>query len=61
MKNILLALLLLLTSFCLAQKPKTPVKATSTALATFENLKAEIIMEGGKQKLAIIIYNVFYI
>ena len=57
MKNILLALLLLLTSFCLAQKPKTPVKATSTALATFENLKAEIIMEGGKQKLAILLDN----
>ncbi len=57
MKNVLLALLLLLTTVSFAQKPKTPVKATSTALATFENLKAEIIMEGGKQKLAILLDN----
>ena len=41
----------------LAQKAKTPIKPTSTALATFENLKAEIITEGGKQKLAILIDN----
>ena len=42
MKNILLTLILLITTASLAQKPKTPVKVTSTALATFENLKAEI-------------------
>jgi hypothetical protein len=57
MKNLLFTLLLLITSVSLAQKAKTPVKATSTALATFENLKAEIIMEGGKQKLAILLDN----
>ena len=57
MKNLLLTLLLLITSVSLAQKAKTPVKVTSTALATFENLKAEIITEGGKQKLAILIDN----
>lgn len=57
MKNILLTLMLLITTVSLAQKPKTTVKTTSTALATFENLKAEIIMEGGKQKLAILLDN----
>lgn len=57
MKNVLLTLLLLITSVSLAQKPKAPVKATSTALATFENLKAEIITEGGKQKLVILLDN----
>ena len=57
MKNLLFTLLLLITSVSLAQKDKTPVKATSNALATFENLKAEIIMEGGKQKLAILLDN----
>ncbi len=57
MKNLLLTLLLLITSVSLAQKAKTPIKPTSTALATFENLKAEIITEGGKQKLAILIDN----
>ena len=57
MKNILLTLILLITTASLAQKPKTPVKVTSTALATFENLKAEIITEGGKQKLAILLDN----
>jgi hypothetical protein len=57
MKNLLFTLLLLITSVSLAQKAKTPVKATSNALATFENLKAEIIMEGGKQKLAILLDN----
>ena len=57
MKNILLTLILLITTASLAQKPKTPGKVTSTALATFENLKAEIITEGGKQKLAILLNN----
>jgi hypothetical protein len=57
MKNVLHTLLLLITSVSLAQKPKTPAKATSTTLATFENLKAEIITEGGKQKLAILLDN----
>jgi hypothetical protein len=57
MKNLIFTLLLLITSVSLAQKPKTPVKATSSALATFENLKAEIITEGGKQKLAILLDN----
>lgn len=57
MKNILLTLILLITTASLAQKTKTPVKVTSTALATFENLKAEIITEGGKQKLAILLDN----
>ena len=50
-------LLLVITNFSFAQKAKTPAAATSTALATFENLKAEIITEGGKQKLAILIDN----
>lgn len=57
MKNVLLTLLLLLTTVSFAQKPKTPVKGTPTALATFENLKAEIITEGSKQKLAILLDN----
>ena len=57
MKNILLTLILLITTVSLAQKPKTTVKTTSTALATFENLKAEIITENGKQKLAILLDN----
>jgi hypothetical protein len=57
MKNVLLTLLLLFTTVSFAQKPKTPVKPTSSALATFENLKAEIITEGGKQKLAILLDN----
>jgi len=50
-------LLLVITNFSFAQKAKTPIAATSNALATFENLKAEIITEGGKQKLAILIDN----
>ena len=58
MKNLLFTfLVLLITTVSLAQKAKTPVAANSTALATFENLKAEIITEGGKQKLAILIDN----
>lgn len=57
MKNILLTLVLLISTVSLAQKSKTAVKTTSTTLATFENLKAEIITEGGKQKLAILIDN----
>jgi hypothetical protein len=58
MKNLLfIFLLLVITNFSFAQKAKTPVAATSNALATFENLKAEIITEGGKQKLAILIDN----
>jgi hypothetical protein len=58
MKNLQFTfLLLVITNFSFAQKAKTPVAATSTALATFENLKAEIITEGGKQKLAILIDN----
>ena len=57
MKNLLLLLLLFITTISFAQKPKTTPKVTTGALATFENLKAEIITEGGKQKLAIIIDN----
>jgi hypothetical protein len=58
MKNLIFTfLLLVITNFSFAQKAKKPVAATSTALATFENLKAEIITEGGKQKLAILIDN----
>ena len=58
MKNLLfIFLLLVITNFSFAQKAKTPAAATSNALATFENLKAEIITEGGKQKLAILIDN----
>ena len=41
------------TKFC----SKSETKSASSALATFENLKAEIITEAGKQKLAIIIEN----
>ena len=59
MKNLCIALLLVTTSLTFAQKakPKTTPKATTGALATFENLKAEIITEGGKQKLAIVMDN----
>ena len=57
MKKILFTLVLLITTVSLAQKAKTPIAATSNALATFENLKAEIITEGGKQKLAILLDN----
>lgn len=55
MKNLCIALLLVTTTLTFAQKTKP--KATTGALATFENLKAEIITEGGKQKLAIIMDN----
>ena len=57
MKKILFTLISLITTFCLAQKAKTPIAATSNALATFENLKVEIITDAGKQKLAILIEN----
>lgn len=58
MKNLLFTFLLLLTTtVSLGQKAKTPAAVNSSALATFENLKAEIITEGGKQKLAILIDN----
>jgi hypothetical protein len=57
MKKILFTLVLLITTVSLAQKAKTPIAATSNALATFENLKAEIITEVGKQKLAILLDN----
>lgn len=57
MKNLCIALLLVTTTLSFAQKTKPTPKATTGALATFENLKAEIITEGGKQKLAIIIDN----
>ena len=57
MKKVLLALFLLTTTINFAQKAKTTPKAATGALATFENLKAEIITEGGKQKLAIVMDN----
>ena len=57
MKKILFTLVLLITTVSLAQKTKTPIATTSNALATFENLKAEIITEVGKQKLAILLDN----
>jgi hypothetical protein len=53
MKKLCIALLLFTTTLIFAQKGKTKT-ATSSALATFENFKAEIITEGGKQKLAIV-------
>lgn len=56
MKKLCIALLLVTTTLSFAQKAK-PKTATSSALATFENLKAEIITEGGKQKLAIVLDN----
>lgn len=56
MKNLVIALLIALVSTTtFAQKGKTAT--SSSSLASFENLKAEIISEGGKQKLAIIIDN----
>lgn len=55
MKNLCITLLLVTTTLTFAQKAKP--KATTGALATFENLKAEIITESGKQKLAIVIDN----
>jgi hypothetical protein len=57
MKKLLITLTLLITSVSLAQKPKKPVTGNSAPLATFENLKAEIINESGKQKLVILIDN----
>lgn len=44
----------LLTISSFAQKKKKSTVASNT-LATFENLKAEIITEGGKQKLVVIV------
>ncbi|MBC5833772.1 hypothetical protein G6N05_02625 [Flavobacterium sp. F372] len=57
MKNVFIALLLVTTTISFAQKAKATPKAATGALATFENLKAEIITEGGKQKLAIVMDN----
>lgn len=53
MKKLLLAIFFCSTTVLVAQK----VKVSTTALTTFENLKAEIITESGKQKLVIIIEN----
>ena len=55
MKKIFIAILLISTTLNFAQKAKP--KTTTGPLATFENLKAEIITEYGKQKLAIIMDN----
>lgn len=55
MRKLLIAFLLVTTTISFAQKPKAKATANSNVLATFENLKAEIITEGGKQKLAVII------
>ena len=60
MKNLLIALLLaLIPTAIFAQKAKNKIGSSSitSTLATFENLKAEIITEEGKQKLVIIIDN----
>lgn len=60
MKNLLIALLLaLIPTAIFAQKAKNKIGSSSitSTLATFENLKAEIITEEGKQKLVIIIEN----
>lgn len=53
MKKLLLALFFCSTTVLVAQK----AKVSTTTLATFENLKAEIITESGKQKLVIVIEN----
>lgn len=53
MKKLLLALFFCSTTVLVAQK----AKVSTTALTTFENLKAEIITESGKQKLVIVIEN----
>lgn len=56
MKKVLIALLILTTTLSFAQKSKAKTSTpSSNTLASFENLKAEIITEGGKQKLAVII------
>lgn len=60
MKSLLIALLLaLIPTAIFAQKAKNKIGSSSitSTLATFENLKAEIITEEGKQKLVIIIDN----
>ena len=54
MKKLILTFLLVTTTIGFAQKPKAKTATSSNVLATFENLKAEIITENGKQKLAII-------
>lgn len=51
MKKLFIALLLITTSLNFAQKAK------NTPLCVFENLKAEIIAEAGKQKLIVSIDN----
>lgn len=53
MKKLLLALFFCSATVLVAQK----AKVSTTTLATFENLKAEIITESGKQKLVIVIEN----
>ncbi len=53
MKKLLLALFFCSATVLVAQK----AKVSTTALTTFENLKAEIITESGKQKLVIVIEN----
>lgn len=60
MKSLLIALLLTLSPTSIfAQKAKTKSGSSTitSTLATFENLKAEIITEQGKQKLVISIEN----
>lgn len=57
MKKLFIALLIVTTTISFAQKPKAKATTSTNALATFENLKAEIITEGGKQKLAIVMDN----
>lgn len=60
MKSLLIALLLaLIPTSIFAQKAKTKSGSSTitSTLATFENLKAEIITEEGKQKLVISIEN----
>uniref|UniRef100_UPI0025C359D1 hypothetical protein n=1 Tax=Flavobacterium sp. TaxID=239 RepID=UPI0025C359D1 len=60
MKSLLIALLLtLIPTSIFAQKAKTKSGSSTitSTLATFENLKAEIITEQGKQKLVISIEN----
>lgn len=62
MKNLVITLLIAFASTtAFAQKGKSKSKAktapASAVLASFENLKAEVITEGGKSKLAIIVDN----
>ena len=55
MRNLFMALLLVTTTISFAQKSKAKSTTNSNVLATFENLKAEIITEGGKQKLVVVV------